>query len=182
MFNKFCATILYRLMGWTYEGEIPREQRQLLLVFLPHTSNWDFVVGWLFLRAENLQITIFGKDQFNFFPFKYGYKFFNVVPIKRNQNDDFVQQSVALYGNDQALWAAIAPEGTRSYTGELKSGYYYIAKQASVPIAVVGPDFQRKCFILLPPRTAFPNFEKDTAQLLEFSQKIQAKRPDMAYK
>ena len=75
-------------MGWTIDGEIPHDERRVLAVFLPHTSNWDFVIGWLLICAEKITITIFGKDQFNFFPFNYAYRYFNVVPISRKKSQN----------------------------------------------------------------------------------------------
>jgi len=165
-------------MGWRLEGEIPRQTCRLLLVFLPHTSNWDFVIGCLFIRAENIDITIFGKDQFYIFPLTYCYDFFGVVPIKRHQKDNFVAQAASLYDNGAMLWTAMAPEGTRSRMDQLKSGYYYFAKKADIPIAVVGPDFVSKTLTITSPRKVMATFEEDAQRLTDFSKTMRAKRPD----
>lgn len=182
MRRNIYALFLYKVLGWRLVGDVPRDLPRALLVFLPHTSNWDFVIGWLFIRAESLKITIFAKDAFNFFPLNYGYRYFNAVPIKRNLNggqpNNFVAQASELYSNEQALWTAMAPEGTRSQQAKLRSGYYFLARQAGVKIIVVGPDFDGKKLIILPARDAKPSYAEDAQDLIEFSQRCRAKRPD----
>lgn len=167
-------------MGWSIEGQIPHSERRVLVVFLPHTSNWDFVIGWFFICAENIRITIFGKDQFYFFPFKAAYHYFKVVPISRSKSQNFVKQAAALYNNDAALWTAMAPEGTRSYKESLRSGYYYFAREANIPILTVGPDFKNKRLIVEPLRTVAPTFEEDSAILVNFARRCVGKRPKLS--
>lgn len=185
MLQRFYIFVLYRLAKWRLEGELPRDLPRALLVFLPHTSNWDFVIAWLFIRAEGLRVTIFAKDAFNFFPLSYGYRYFGAVPIKRNldgvQTNDFVAQAAALYDNEQTLWTAMAPEGTRSHQAELRSGYYYFAKQAGIKIIVVGPDFKHKKLIIMPPRNIKENFAEDARDLIEFSQRCRAKHRENSW-
>ncbi|MFW5427157.1 MAG: 1-acyl-sn-glycerol-3-phosphate acyltransferase [Methylophagaceae bacterium] len=180
MTQKICAYILYNLLGWRVEGEIPHSTKRLMLLYLPHTSNWDFVYGMLFVKAENIKATVFGKDGFYFFPFTYIYKYFKVVPIKRNQKNNFVEQAIALFDNGVPLWTGMAPEGTRSKTNHLKSGYYYLAKGAKIPVVLVGLDFQKKALVILPPRAVFETLEEDQANLMAFSRSLAAKRPELA--
>lgn len=179
MVNKLIFFIIYRVCGWCIEGRIPRESRRHLFVFLPHTSNWDFVIAWMFIRAERLEITIFGKDAFYFFPFSALYRFFRVIPIKRDSNNDFVAQAAAMYDNDRALWTAMAPEGTRSYTGKLHSGYYYLARQANIPLVVVGVDFPRKKILIREPRRVLGSFAEDADDLIAFSRQCVGKKPGL---
>ena len=178
MLQKIYTTILYRWMGWRLDGEIPRDHPRLLLVFLPHTSNWDFVVGLLFIKAERLKVTIFAKDALYFFPFKFFYRLFNIIPVKRNVRSNFVDQAAALYDDDAQLWTAMAPEGTRMYKQDLRSGYYYFAKKAGIKVSLVGPDFNNKTFRILAPRDVKQSFEDDAKDLIEFSQQCRGKHPD----
>lgn len=179
MLQKLYAKILYDWMGWRLEGKLPRDHPRLLLVFLPHTSNWDFIIGWLFIRAERVTVTIFAKDSFYFFPLKYFYRYFNVIPVKRNVRSNFVDQAAALYDNGAELWTAMAPEGTRSYQSDLRSGYYYFAKKAGIKVAAVGPDFNNKTFRISPPRDVLASFEEDAADMIEFSAQCRGKRPEL---
>ncbi len=178
--QKICAYILYNILGWKVEGVIPHDTSRLMLLYLPHTSNWDFVYGMLFIKTERIKATLFGKDGFYFFPFNYAYRYFRVVPIKRNQKSNFVEQAVDLFQNGTPLWTGMAPEGTRSKTNHLKSGYYYIAKGAQVPVVVAGLDFKRKALVIMPPRPVLETLEQDQNNLLEFSRSLTAKRPELA--
>ena len=182
MKQKLARFILYRLAGWKIIGEIPERSSfpRLLFVMLPHTSNWDFIVGMLLLWAEKLDITLFGKNQFYFFPFTYLYRYFGVVPIERSVSNNFVERAAARYADGQALWTAMAPEGTRSYREHLKSGYYFFAKKANLPIVTVGFDFSRKKIVILPPRNSLDSFEQDAQTLIEFSRTMVGKRPELA--
>jgi 1-acyl-sn-glycerol-3-phosphate acyltransferase len=167
------------MLGWKLDGITPHNIERLLAVYLPHTSNWDFVIGLLFVKAERIHVTIFGKDAFNFFPFTWCYRYCRVVPIKRHQKSNFVEQAAALYDNGANLWTAMAPEGTRSRVNELKSGYYYLAKTAAIPILVVGLDFRKKSLVLCPSRPVFNSFAEDAENLIEFSNNLTAKRPEL---
>jgi len=177
--HKFCAYVLYKLFGWKLEGKIPRDVSQLVFVCLPHTSYWDFIFVVLFVKAENIKATIFGKDGFYFFPLTLGYKYFRVVPIKRNKKNNFVQQAASLYADDKPLWTAMAPEGTRSKMTALKSGYYYLAKTADIPIVPVGLDFKTRSVVFEAPRKVLESFELDEENLLEFSRRFSGKRPEL---
>lgn len=133
-------------------------------------------MAMLFLKAEKLQLTIFGKDGFHFFPLTILYKYFNVVPISRSKKSNFVEQAAKLYDNDVPLWTGMAPEGTRSKMDSLKSGYYHLAKTADVWVTVLGMDYSQKKLVIKQPRPVLPSFEEDEADLIEFSQGLIAKR------
>ena len=180
MIQKISTFILYRLLGWKIDGVIPHELKKLLIILLPHTSNWDFVFGMLFVKAEKINATVFGKDGFYFFPFTYCYQYFNIVPIERNKKSNFVVQAAALYKQTDRLWTAMAPEGTRSKVHELKSGYYHFAKAADVPLLIVALDFDKKALVVREPRKVKPSFSEDEADLLAFSRTVTAKLPNLA--
>ncbi|RYE98344.1 MAG: glycerol acyltransferase [Oxalobacteraceae bacterium] len=42
------------------------------------------------------------------------------------------------------FWLAVTPEGTRSYRPYWKSGFYRIAREADVPVALIAIDYGRK--------------------------------------
>ena len=180
MIQRLCAFILYRVMGWRLVGEIPWKTDRLMLVFLPHTSNWDFVVGMLLIKAEQIKLTLYGKDAFYFFPFTYCYRYLGVVPIQRNKSNNFVTQAAGVFRQDERRWVAMAPEGTRSHRSQLKSGYYYLAREANLPIFMVGPNFEDKTITLLKPRELFETFEQDAENLIAFSRKMKGKKPKLS--
>ena len=150
-------------------GEIPKEKK-FLLVALPHTSNWDFIYAWLSIRVLNINVKIFAKDSYFFFPANIVCKMVGVLPVNRRERTNFVDGVANLFDEHEQLHLLIAPEGTRKYSTKLKSGYYYIARTAGVPIVVAGPNYRDKTFTVLPARAPLDTFEEDQAQVIAFAE------------
>ncbi len=180
MLQKVCAFILFRLWGWTIIGQPPSEKKYLF-VAVPHTSNWDFVYGWLAINALNLDVKIFAKDIFFVWPLKYVCAWLGVMPVNRRRSTNFVDSVAAMFEDSTSLAALITPEGTRGYRPVLKSGYYHLAKKANVPIVVAGPDFKDKTFTILPARKALPTFEEDEATVIEFCREQVGRHPQDSF-
>src|SRR5689334_21175238 len=72
-----------RALGWRIEGVIPDVPRCVLIV-APHTSNWDFVVGFAAMLALDLQLTWLGKHQIFRGPFGALWRRFGGVPVHRD--------------------------------------------------------------------------------------------------
>ena len=159
----------------------PPDLKKYLFVAVPHTSNWDFVYGWMASRALNLNLTIFVKDAFFVWPLTYFCRFFGVAPVNRRESTNFVDSIARQFAERDELIALITPEGTRKKVPALKSGYYYLAKKAEVPIVLAGPNYKDKCFVLLPPRAPLATFEEDQAQIREFCSTAHGKRPQNSF-
>ena len=167
MLQKICAFLFFRVFGWKVVGD-PPEVKKYLFVVVPHTSNWDFVLGWLATKAINLDVKIFAKDVFFVWPLNYVCNWFGVLPVNRRKSTNFVDTVALMFDEADELAAVITPEGTRGYRPVLKSGYYHLAKKAGVPIVIAGPCFRRKIFTIVPPRAALESFEHDEDNVIEF--------------
>jgi len=148
-------------------GETPVEKK-FIFVALPHTSNWDFIYGWLAIQCLGLDVKIFAKDVFFIWPFNYVCHFLGVLPINRRENTNFVESVTEKIKSVDELRFFIAPEGTRDRKAGLKSGYYYIAKNSNIPIVTAGPNFKEKTFTVMPPREAMATFAEDEAVVIDF--------------
>ena len=49
--EKFCEFLLCKVMGWTIDEDSVKEDKCILLG-VPHTSIWDFVVSYLYYRSR----------------------------------------------------------------------------------------------------------------------------------
>ncbi len=176
MLQKICAFILFRLCGWEMIGQ-PPTAKQYLFVGVPHTSNWDFVYGWLAINALQLNVKIFVKDVFFIWPINYICQWIGVMPVNRRRSTNFVDSVAEMFEKYDSLAALITPEGTRSYRPVLKSGYYHLAIKAGIPIVVAGPNFKEKTFTILPARPPMATFEEDEANVIEFCRTQVGKRP-----
>jgi 1-acyl-sn-glycerol-3-phosphate acyltransferase len=140
--RKACLGLL-RLFGWKSTLIWPPEPHGLIIVY-PHTSNWDFVIGILFRIGSGLPARWMGKDSMFRWPFAGFLKSIGGVPINRRERSGFITAMLAEFRKREWMWLAVAPEGTRSYTDHLKSGFYQIALAANIPIGLAYIDYGRR--------------------------------------
>lgn len=88
-----------------------------------------------------------------------------------------VDQVAEIIKNSDEFILAIAPEGTRKKVTKLKTGFWYIAKAASIPIVPVGLDFKKKEVVIGP--LLYPtDIDKDMDTLMEFYRGIHGRNPE----
>jgi 1-acyl-sn-glycerol-3-phosphate acyltransferase len=171
--------LLFKLLGWRIEGTFPAHLKKYVVAVAPHTSNWDFVVGVAARSILRIQRARYlGKSQLFKPPFGWFFRALGGYPVDRTKSQDTVEQ-VATYINSQDEFIlAIAPEGTRKKVGKLRTGFYYIAKRANIPIIPVGFDFARKRVVIGNPLYPGNDTEKDLSVLLTFYKGITGKNPE----
>jgi len=72
------------------------------------------------------------------------FKFLGGIPVNRIKKSNIVNEVVDLFKFDKIKILAIAPEGTRKRVEKWKTGFYYIALKANIPIIMVSFDYIRK--------------------------------------
>lgn len=137
-----------RLAGWRVQFDgLPT--RQGVLIVYPHTSNWDFVVGLLTKWAIGIPVAFWGKDTLFAMPlFGRWMRWVGGVPVDRHNPRGAVGAMVSRFGEarqrDEFLWLALSPEGTRGYRDSWRSGFYQVALQAEVPLALAYFDYAER--------------------------------------
>lgn len=137
------ARLLLRLAGWRVRYEGPAHRRYVLIGW-PHTSNWDFPVAILALWAMEIPGRWVGKHTLFRGPAGPLMRALGGIPLDREATTDFVSQVVGWYREREELVVVISPEGTRSRTNRWRTGFYYIARGARVPIALAYMDWGRR--------------------------------------
>jgi len=137
------ARLALRLTGWRIIGGAPVVPKYVL-IGAPHTSNWDFPVALMVCFALRLRVYWMGKA--SLFPPLLGgvMRWLGGIPVNRERSGNLVQATVDAYNGNQRLIVIVPPEGTRSKVTQWKTGFYYIALGAGVPIALGYLDFRRK--------------------------------------
>lgn len=137
------ARLALRLTGWRIVGGVPAAPKYVLIA-APHTSNWDFPVGLMVCFALRLKVYWMGKS--SLFPPVLGsvMRWLGGIPVNREKAGNLVQVTVDAYRRNERLIVAVPPEGTRSRVRQWKTGFYYIAQGAGVPIALGYMDFRKK--------------------------------------
>ena len=144
MKKHFYKFIFFQCMGWKIEGSIDPNISKCVLMVLPHTSWHDFFVGFFTRGILDLEINWIGKKELFKFPMQYYYKWMGGAPIDRTGNLNKVDAIVEIFKRKKIFRLGISPEGTRKKVSELKTGFYYIAHKAGVPIIPVAFNYGKK--------------------------------------
>lgn len=171
------AQIILRLIGWRTHVLNPRLTRYVL-IGAPHTSNWDFGLMLLLMAAEQLPIRFMGKDTLFQGPLGLLMRSLGGIPVNRRERTKLVDQIATKFEEYDDLIIGLAPEGTRSKTSTWKTGFYYIALKAKVPIAMASLDYGNKIIGVGPSFTPSGNIETDFEIIREFYRGIVGKNPN----
>jgi 1-acyl-sn-glycerol-3-phosphate acyltransferase len=144
LLKRFSKWILRRA-GWTLSGDMPCNTPKSVIIAAPHTSNWDLPYTLLVAFALELNIHWMGKIQIFRFPFNGLMRWLGGIPVDRSKSTNRVSASADVLRQALGeLHLVIPPEGTRSQSRQWKTGFYYIALEAQVPIVLGFLDFGRK--------------------------------------
>ena len=160
------------------EGQFPADLKKYIVAVAPHTSNWDFIIGVMarsILRMQNARFL--GKSSLFKAPYGWFFRSLGGYPVDRSKHNDMVQQVVDIFQAHEQFILAIAPEGTRKKVDKLKTGFYYIAKKANIPVIPCGFDFKRKVVVIGQPFYATDNVEADMERLMSFYRNITGANP-----
>jgi 1-acyl-sn-glycerol-3-phosphate acyltransferase len=142
---RFLSVSFLKLSGWKVEGRLPQGCEKCVFIAAPHTSNWDLPYTLMVAFSLRLNIYWMGKSQLFKPPFRGVMMWLGGIPVQREQTNNLVDASVqAIQVADGPLQLVVPPEGTRSKSRYWKTGFYYIALGARVPILMAYMDYERK--------------------------------------
>jgi 1-acyl-sn-glycerol-3-phosphate acyltransferase len=145
---KWFWKLYWRVTGWKVEGVIPYNEKKLLFIVGPHTSWKDVLVGLAARSVLNFQYARFlGKKELFDGPFGWLFRRWGGTPVDRFSSHGIVNQVVDVFKNNDRIWLAMSPEGTRKKVEKLRTGFYHIAKSAEIPIQMVAMDFSKKLLV-----------------------------------
>lgn len=141
--QKFAVWTL-GLLGWT-PVLAPPTGTKYVMVGYPHTSNWDFLYAVLWGWASGQRFRWIGKKEL--FPpvVGVGMRWLGGIPVDRSKKGgDFVAQVARIFGRSDNLWVVVAADGTRGRAEYWRTGFYYMALEAKVPLALAYLDYKRR--------------------------------------
>lgn len=136
--------LFFRLMGWKIVGKLDPNIKKCVMMVMPHTSAHDFYLGIFTRGILGLEMNFIAKKELFRFPFGIYFRYMGGEPLDRAGGLNKVEAIAEIFEKKKIFRLAIAPEGTRKYVSELKTGFYFIAKKANVPIIPVAFDFGKK--------------------------------------
>jgi len=172
----FLALTYLWIFNWKKEGKVP-DVPKFVMIAAPHTSNWDLPLTLILSLAFRMKVFWLGKHTIFRPPFGSLFKWLGGIPVDRRQANDLVTQCVQTFKNSARMIMIIPPEGTRSKVRYWKTGFYYIAHGAGVPIALGYIDYKLKAGGIGPAVTTTGNIEADMVEIREFYAGVTGKNP-----
>jgi len=173
-----------KLMGWETDNHWPENLSQCVMIAAPHTSNWDALYARLALKALGVNVRLTIKDSYMKFPLGPFVRAMGGIGIDRRPKQvgeprlSMVQVMTDLFKHHPELVMLVTPEGTRARQEQWKTGFYYVAVNAGVPIALAYMDYEQKKAGVGKIIHPTGNFEEDMAEIMDFYAGIQAKFPE----
>ena len=174
----FISRTIMWIVGWKVTGKLP-EDKKFVLIGEPHTSNWDFLLMFGAAYSLRLNVSWLGKDSIFKKPFGTIMKWFGGIPIDRRAKHDLVSKTAELFNESESLVIVIGPSGTRSKREYWKSGFYWIAHTADIPVLCGYLDFVNKIVHVGLSFTPTGDMKKDMDQVRKFYKNIHGKHPEL---
>jgi 1-acyl-sn-glycerol-3-phosphate acyltransferase len=139
---RFAACVL-RIVGWRVVLAQPVPMR-CVVVFYPHTSNWDLPLGLMAKWLVGVHFRFIAKRSLFAGPLGPWLRRWGGIPIDRSGNKGAIARLAAQFAEYDDFRLVVAAEGTRRRTAHWKSGFYRLARAANVPVALSFVDYRRR--------------------------------------
>jgi len=175
--GNICNWLLYKHLGWT-KNVTEAHPDKYIIALAPHTSNWDFLLGQLYMRAEGMSINFLMKREW--FKGLLGTFFRKIggIPVWRDRHSSMTDNLAEEAKKRDVFHLCITPEGTRKLAPEWKKGFYYIALKAGIPILLYGIDYEKKHIECT--KTIIPSgdIESDMKEIKLYFKDFKGKKPE----
>ena len=169
---------LLKILGWRTVGDISNVSQAVVLA-LPHTSYLDGLYALPSLFAIDLKVSIMGKHTLFKIPILAQILLWlGIIPINRGNKGSVLQASIDKFKTGEPLFLGLSPEGTRDYKKEWKTGFYYLAVGAGVPILPVALDYNTKEIRFMPLVYPTGDIEADLPKIYAQYQGVIPRHPE----
>ena len=176
--KRFSRFIFFRVLGWKLVGNFPSHVKKYVVIAAPHTSWQDFPIAILARNVSGERINFIGKDSLFKKPFGFIFRALGGTPVDRSQSNNLVEAIVQIFNSKEEFRLGLSPEGTRKKVEKWKTGFYYIAKGAQVPIVMATLDFENKQVKVSKPYDTTDDQEKDFDHFHVFFKGVKGKHPE----
>lgn len=176
MIKDICQWILYKRMGWKKEITIDFPKKYIICL-APHTSNWDFLIGQLYSRAENIKSNFLMKKEWFFWPMGVLFRSMGGIPVERSRHVSLTDRVAEAAIKAERFELAVTPEGTRSLVTKWKRGFYFIALKAGLPIQLYAIDYKNKRVVCTKELVPSGDVEADMRLIMDYYRPYEGKYP-----
>lgn len=177
MLQSFYKTLLHKWWGWTTEVTIPLPEKCIFCV-APHTSNFDFLLGELYIRSVGKSAHFLMKKEWFFWPMGILMRALGGIPVERSRHTSLTDQLAQRAAEADVIRLAVTPEGTRSRVEHWKRGFYFIALKAKLPILLYGIDYKKKKIVCTRQIIPSGDVEADMRIIMDYYRGFTARHPE----
>jgi len=170
--------IFHKLFGWKTIGLFPTDIKKYIIIGAPHTHWQDFFLGLAMKLTQKVPANFIGKASLFKPPFGFIFRWLGGTPIDRSKSNNKVDAIVDVFNAHENFILALSPEGTRKKVDKWKTGFYYIAKGANVPLVLMTFDFGNKQVKISEPYYLTDSMENDLEFIYSFYRGVKGKIPE----
>jgi len=174
---QLIGKLFLKATGWRLQASIPNSAG-MVVIAAPHTTNWDFIFLLAAAFALRLKINWMGKDTLFTPPFGYIMRGLGGIAVDRSTQSNAVDQLASRFRDGKKLALVVSAPGSRRKAQFWRSGFYWIAHSAQVPVVCGYLDYQKKVAGLGLAFVPTGNITADMDRIREFYRDIAGKYPD----
>ena len=176
--------ILTNYIGWKIIGNLTLSKEKIkkaILIAAPHTHWHDLFLGILIRGTIGFKSNFIAKKELFFFPLNIFLKLIGGVPVNRSKKNNTVKEIANIFDQKKEFRISLSPEGTRQKVSKFKTGFYYIAKEASIPIIMLTMDYSKKQSLISDPFYPTENFNEDIKFIESFFDGVEGKIKEFSF-
>ena len=165
-------------MGWKIINDFPKLKKYVIIA-APHTSWQDFPIAIMAKSIKGAKVNYIGKASLFKPPFGFIFRWLGGAPVDRTKNTKLVDAIIDIFNSRDEFVFGMSPEGTRKKVDTWKTGFYYIAKGANVPIVMATLDFKNKQIKISEPYSLTDNMDADMNHFYSYFDGVVGKHPEL---
>jgi len=182
--NFFSKLIFFKILGWKLIGNTTasiNSIKKAVVIAAPHTSWHDFYVAVLARSVINVKSKFIAKKELFYFPINIILKILGGVPVDRSTKQNKVDQIADMFHKKDEFRIALSPEGTRQRVEKFKTGFYFIAKKANVPLIMLTLNFKSKEILISQPFYTTDDIKADFNFIEGFFDGVEGKVKELSF-
>ena len=182
--NFFSKLIFLKILRWKLTGNTNasiNSIKKAVIIAAPHTSWHDFYIAVLARSVINVKSKFIAKKELFYFPINIILKILGGVPVDRSTKQNKVDQIADMFHKKDEFRIALSPEGTRQRVEKFKTGFYFIAKKANVPLIMLTLNFKSKEILISQPFYTTDDIKADFNFIEGFFDGVEGKVKELSF-
>lgn len=177
--KSIIGKLILKMFGWKSNYPNEFKTHKSVMIAAPHTSNWDFVFALAVFWEQKIPVMFFIKDAMTKGFHGWFFKMLGAIGVDRSKKGNLVQFAVDTLNSREEIVLLVPAEGTRSRVEKWKTGFYHIAQQTNLPVALGYLDYKNKIAGVGNLIQLSGKFEEDMQKIQDFYSEIPAKYPEL---